>query len=50
MAKVYVSSTDAGADYAEVIREEVGSSTVLVALIGRQWATLADKQGATAAR
>jgi hypothetical protein len=38
-------SIDGGADFAKVIREAVGSSAVLVALIGRQWATLADEQG-----
>jgi hypothetical protein len=34
-----------GWDFAEVITEAVDSSAVLVALIGRQWATLADEQG-----
>jgi len=34
-----------GLDFAEVIREAVDSCAVLVALIGRQWATLADEQG-----
>ena len=34
-----------GRDFAEVIEEAVSSSAVLVALIGRQWATLADEQG-----
>jgi hypothetical protein len=38
-------SIEAGLDFAEVIREAVGSCAVLVALIGRQWATLADEQG-----
>jgi glucose/arabinose dehydrogenase len=38
-------SIEAGLDFAEVIRDAVGSSAVLVALIGRQWATLADEQG-----
>jgi glucose/arabinose dehydrogenase len=38
-------SIEAGLDFAEVIRDAVSSSAVLVALIGRQWATLADEQG-----
>jgi WD40 repeat protein len=38
-------SIEAGLDFAEVIRDAVNSSAVLVALIGRQWATLADEQG-----
>ncbi len=38
-------SIEAGLDFAEVIRDAVDSSAVLVALIGRQWATLADEQG-----
>jgi hypothetical protein len=38
-------SIEAGRDFAEVISEAVNSCAVLVALIGRQWATLADKQG-----
>ena len=38
-------SIEAGLDFAEVIREAVDSCAVLVALIGRQWATLADEQG-----
>lgn len=38
-------SIDAGLDFAEVIREAVDSCAVLVALIGRQWATLADEEG-----
>ena len=38
-------SIEAGLDFAEVIREWVDSCAVLVALIGRQWATLADEQG-----
>jgi hypothetical protein len=37
-------STEAGLDFAEVIRDAVDSSAVLVALIGRQWATVADEQ------
>ena len=32
-------------DFAEVIREAVDSCAVLVALIGRQWATIADEEG-----
>ncbi len=38
-------SIEAGLDFAEVIRDAVDSSAVLVALIGRQWATVADEQG-----
>ena len=38
-------SIEAGLDFAEVIREAVESCTVLVALIGQQWATLADEEG-----
>jgi TIR domain len=38
-------SIEAGLDFAEVIREAVDSCTVLVALIGRQWATLTDEEG-----
>src|SRR5262245_11561442 len=38
-------SIEIGLDFAEVIRGAVGPFVVLVALIGRQWATLADKEG-----
>src|SRR5262245_39721773 len=38
-------SIEAGLDFADVIEEKVDSCAVLVALIGRQWATLADEQG-----
>ena len=38
-------SIEAGLDFAEVIREAVESCAVLVALIGQQWATLADEEG-----
>src|SRR5215469_4106373 len=38
-------SIEAGLDFAEVIQEAVDSCVVLVALIGRQWATLADEEG-----
>jgi hypothetical protein len=38
-------SIAAGRDFAEVISEAVNSCAVLVALIGRQWATLTDKRG-----
>ena len=38
-------SIDAGLDFAEVIREAVDSCAVLVALIGRQWATITDDAG-----
>jgi hypothetical protein len=38
-------SSETGSDFAEVIRETVNSCSVLVALIGRQWATIADEQG-----
>ena len=34
-----------GAEFPQEIREAVGSCAVLVALIGRQWTTLADEQG-----
>jgi TIR domain/Tetratricopeptide repeat len=39
-------SIEAGLDFAEIIEEAVASSAVLVALIGRQWATLTDEEGA----
>ena len=38
-------SIAAGLDFAEVIRDAIGSSAVLVALIGRQWVTLLDDDG-----
>src|SRR6266480_1928942 len=38
-------SIEPGLDFAEVIQEAVGSCAVLVALIGHQWATLADEEG-----
>lgn len=38
-------SIEAGLDFAVVIREAIDSCAVLVALIGDQWATLADEQG-----
>lgn len=38
-------SVEAGLDFAAEIGEAVGSCAVLVALIGRQWATLADEGG-----
>jgi thioredoxin len=38
-------SIEAGLDFAEVIREAVNSCAVLIALIGRQWATLSDEEG-----
>jgi WD40 repeat protein len=38
-------SIEPGLDFAEVIAEAVDSSAVLVALIGRQWATLTDEDG-----
>ena len=38
-------SIEAGLVFAEVIREAVDSCAVLVALIGRQWLTLADDEG-----
>jgi TIR domain-containing protein/tetratricopeptide repeat protein len=37
-------SIEAGLPFADVIREAVESSAVLVALIGRQWVTLADEE------
>jgi hypothetical protein len=39
-------SIEPGLDFADVIEEKVNSCAVLVALIGRQWATLADEDGA----
>ena len=38
-------SIEAGLDFTEVIRQAVESCAVLVALIGRQWATLVDEEG-----
>src|SRR5580692_2239720 len=38
-------SIEAGVDFAEVIGEAIDSCAVLVVLIGRQWATLADEEG-----
>ena len=38
-------SIEAGLDFAEVIRDAVNSCAVLVALIGRQWATVTDENG-----
>ena len=38
-------SIEPGLDFAEVIREAVESCAVLVALIGYQWATVADSEG-----
>jgi hypothetical protein len=38
-------SIEAGLDFAEVIAEAVASCAVLVALIGRQWATMEDEEG-----
>jgi WD40 repeat protein len=38
-------SIEPGLDFAEVIEDAVTSSAVLVALIGRQWATLTDEEG-----
>jgi subtilisin family serine protease len=38
-------SIEAGLDFAQVITEAVDSCAVLVALIGRQWVTLADEEG-----
>jgi hypothetical protein len=40
-----VDAIELGMDFAEVIREAVDSCAVMVALIGRQWATIADPQG-----
>lgn len=40
-----VDSIEAGADFYEAIRQAVSSCAVLVALIGRQWATLKDEKG-----
>jgi TIR domain/Kelch motif len=38
-------SIEAGLDFAEVIRRALDSCAVLVALIGRQWAAVADEEG-----
>jgi hypothetical protein len=38
-------SIEAGLPFAEVIRDAVESCAVLVALIGRQWMTIADEEG-----
>jgi hypothetical protein len=38
-------SIEPGLDFAEVIEDAVNSCAVLVALIGRQWATLTDQDG-----
>jgi len=38
-------SIEAGLEFAEVIRDALDSCAVLVALIGRQWATVADDEG-----
>ena len=38
-------SIEGGLDFAEVIADAVGSCAVLVALIGRQWATITDEEG-----
>src|SRR5215467_14154470 len=40
-----VDSIEAGLDFAEAIENAVSSCAVLVALIGRQWATLTDEDG-----
>jgi hypothetical protein len=39
-------SIEGGLDFAEAIQDALNSSAVLVALIGRQWATLTDENGA----
>ena len=39
-------SIEPGLDFAEVIEEALNSCAVLVALIGRQWATVTDEDGA----
>ena len=39
-------SIEPGQDFAEVIEDAVNSCAVLVALIGRRWATLTDEEGA----
>ena len=40
-----VDSIEPGLDFAEVIRDAVGSCAVLPALVGRQWLTLTDESG-----
>jgi len=42
-------SIEPGLDFADVIQEAIESCSVLVALIGRQWATLADEKWRKAA-
>jgi hypothetical protein len=46
-AQVFIDldSIEAGLPFAEVIRDAVDSCAVLVALIGRKWATAADEEG-----
>jgi hypothetical protein len=46
-ARVFIDldSIEPGLDFADVIAEAVDSCAVLVALIGRQWATLTDEEG-----
>jgi hypothetical protein len=38
-------SIEAGLDFEEIIRDAVSSCPVMVVLIGRQWATIADEEG-----
>jgi hypothetical protein len=42
---VDVDSIEPGSDFSEEIRRAVGSCSVLLALIGREWLTLADDEG-----
>jgi hypothetical protein len=46
-ARVFVDldSIEAGLDFADVIRDAIISCRVMVALIGREWATLGDEEG-----
>jgi hypothetical protein len=46
-ARVFVDldSIEAGLDFADVIRDAIISCRVMVALIGREWATLDDEEG-----
>ena len=40
-----IDSIEAGQNFAQVIQEAIDSSDVLVALIGRHWATSVDEDG-----
>jgi TIR domain len=46
-ARVFIDldSIEAGEDFGDVIRDAITSCRVMVALIGREWATIADEEG-----